>query len=293
MPLLSGIFTGFCPHLGTFAKQRESGKFGWESSSDSDCVLGVLFINPTRGYSSLAIIMAPCNQTSTDRSSRSRPRRVKQISSLDGMFAANTTTSPPIQLLHAVHESSESENMNTIQLLRRVKRRLLLEMAADAQSVQALEEGAPQTPETPVKLARQEFQKMSLVCRMKPIRPLSVRPVQKVSNGAVALCDLEPATFQLSRAQAAWGLIDGDSFSALLLTYRCSIRVCIPVPAPDCEEIIAGFSLTRWETFDVYSTVLNIYVLLKYHQFIWAETTKQHTKELELRTRSLHYSAIK
>jgi hypothetical protein len=89
--------------------------------------------------------MAPCNRTSTARSSRSRPRRVKQISSLEGMFAANTTSPPPVQLLHAVHESSDSENMDTIQLLRRVKRRLLLEMAADAKSAQALEEGAPKT----------------------------------------------------------------------------------------------------------------------------------------------------
>jgi hypothetical protein len=151
--------------------------------------------------------MEPCTQTSTARPSRSRPRRVKQISSLDGMFAATTTTPPPVQLLHALHDkSSESENIGIIRLLRRVKRRLLLEMVVDDQSVQALEEGAPKTPETPVMLAMlapQEFQKMPLVDRKKPIRPPVASPVQKVSNGAVALCDLEPATPLLSRAQAA------------------------------------------------------------------------------------------
>jgi hypothetical protein len=149
--------------------------------------------------------MEPCTQTSTARPSRSRPRRVKQISSLDGMFAATTTTTPPpVQLLHALHDKSpESENIGIIRLLRRVKRRLLLEMVVDDQSVQALEEGAPKTPETPVMLAPQEFQKMPLVDRKKPIRPPVASPVQKVSNGAVALCDLEPATPLLSRAQAA------------------------------------------------------------------------------------------
>jgi hypothetical protein len=103
----------------------------------------------------------------------------------------------------AIHESSESENMNLIRVLRRFKRRLFLKMVADAQSFQTLEEVAPQTPETPVKLAPQEFQKMPLVGLMKPIRPLAARPVQKVFNGAVAIRDLEPATFQSPRAQAA------------------------------------------------------------------------------------------
>jgi hypothetical protein len=120
------------------------------------------------------------------------------------MFAAPSTpptTPPPVQLLHAVHESSEYENMNTIRGLRRIKRRLFLEMVADAQS--AHPPHASKTPETPVKLAPQEFQNMPLVSRMKPIRPLATRPVQKVSNGTAALCDLEPVTFQLSRAQAA------------------------------------------------------------------------------------------
>jgi hypothetical protein len=98
---------------------------------------------------------------------------VQKAFSLDGMFAASTTTPtptpPPVQLLHAVqHESSEPENMNTIILLRGVKRRLLLEMAADAQSAQALEEDAPKAPDIPVKLAPQDFKKMSPVGRMKP-----------------------------------------------------------------------------------------------------------------------------
>jgi hypothetical protein len=171
------------------------------------------FKNSTRGSNSLTNIMAPSNHTSTAHSSRtSRPRRVKQISSVDGMFAATaattttattTTTPPPVQLLHAVHESSPSQSMNLIRVLRRVKRRLFLEIVADAQSDQALERGVPKTPETPVKLAPQEFQNVPLVDLMKPIRPLAARPVQNVSNGAVAMCDLEPATFQSSRAQAA------------------------------------------------------------------------------------------
>jgi hypothetical protein len=80
------------------------------------------------------------------------------------MFTATALPPPTTQ---PVRESSESENIDLIRLLRRVKRRLLLEMAADTQSVQA------------------------------------ARPIQKVSNGAVALCDLEPPTLQLSRAQAA------------------------------------------------------------------------------------------
>jgi hypothetical protein len=141
--------------------------------------------------------MEPCIQTSTARPSRSRPRRVKQSSSLNGMFADTTTTTtttpPPDQLLHALHESSESENIGIIRVLRRIKRRLLLEMAADAQSVQALEEGVRKTPETPVELTPQDSQRTSLVGHMKP----ADRPVQKVSSIA------EPATFQLSRAQAA------------------------------------------------------------------------------------------
>ena len=149
-------------------------------------------------------------QTSTARSSRSRPRRVKQNSGLEGMFAATDTAPLAVSAdkehklnrsIYTVHESAESENMYVTRVLQRVQRRLLVEMSvADAQSAQAFEWVAPKTTETPVELDPQEFQKMSLVGLM---RPQAAKPVQKATNAAVALCTMEPAVYKQSRAQAA------------------------------------------------------------------------------------------
>jgi hypothetical protein len=164
-------------------------------------------------------IMAPT--TVTTQANRSRLRRVKQNSSISGMFASdigmNTSTPLPMSTekewptsfnpqttVTTTTESSYESSGNVIRMLLRAKRRLFLELAAP-ELVQNKVDAAP---------IRHQVEQMTILAIVvsRPVLPLpasskssssSVVQKRSVSRTVARASDLDPVAYHISRAQAA------------------------------------------------------------------------------------------